>query len=124
MTQSLRQDPPPPAPRPQPPKGRFLNDAEMKALSKRVQFEWSHTGDRTYKVEYGVELDEHGAIAKLTRKTSSGLPVLDRYVEEAIRASAPFGPQIRRRFGLFYSWRRGPAKAGGPQRPAAAPPDA
>lgn len=121
MSQSLQQASPPPPPAP--PKGRFLNDAEMKAISKRVQFEWAHTADRAYKVEFTVELDEHGAIAKLTKKTASGLPVLDRYVEEAIRASAPFGPQIRRRFGLFYSWRRGPAKAGGSARPGVATPE-
>ena len=119
MAQAMQAPAPPPAR--QPPKGRPLNDAEMKAISKRVQFEWSHTADRTYKVEFDIELDEHGAIAKLTKKTSSGLPVLDRNVEEAIRAAAPFGPQIRRRFGLFYSWRRGHPKEKGPAPGSATP---
>jgi hypothetical protein len=92
------------------PQGRFLNDAEMKLISKRVHFQWPQAAAGTYKVEFSIELDDHGAIANLTKKTSSGLPALDSSVEAAIRASAPFGAQIRRWFGLFYSWRHVPAK--------------
>ncbi|MDL2356119.1 MAG: TonB C-terminal domain-containing protein [Pseudomonadota bacterium] len=92
------------------PQGRVLNDAEMKAITKRIHFEWSPTAQGSHKVEFTVELDERGAIAKLTRKRSSGIPDLDKHVEDAIRASAPFGAQISRRFGLFYWWRREPAK--------------
>ncbi|PHV06704.1 hypothetical protein CSQ96_15255 [Janthinobacterium sp. BJB412] len=103
------------------PKGRAPNDAEMKAISKRVQFQWPHTATGTYKVEFNVELDERGAIANLTKKTASGLPVLDKSVEDAIRASAPFGAQISRRFGLFYTSRHEPAKEKAPMPDTATP---
>jgi hypothetical protein len=96
---------PPPGPR-----RRFLNDAELKALSKRVQFSWPHAANGTYKVGYQVELDEKGAIVKMKKKTASGLPVLDAAVETAIRESAPFGPEINRRFALDTSWHHGPTK--------------
>jgi hypothetical protein len=92
------------------PKGRFLNDAELKVISQRVRLDWPHAANGNYKVEFNIELDDHGAIAVLTKKTSSGPSVLDRHVEDAIRASAPFGAQINRRFALVYSWRHEPAK--------------
>lgn len=92
------------------PKRRALNDAEMKAISDRVQFHGPHTRPGSYQVEFIVELDEHGAIARLTTKTPSGLPLLDKHVEDAIRASAPFSTDIRRQFGLFYTWSRAPAR--------------
>lgn len=92
------------------PKGRRLNDAEMQAISKRMQCQWPDVATGSYKVEFNIELDDLGKIANLTKQTSSGLPVLDRCAEDAIRASAPFGAQIHRRFELFYTWRHRPAK--------------
>lgn len=102
-----------PLARPNPPAlplGRFLNDAEMKVIAKRVRFQPPPGASGTYKSEFSIELDDQGAIANMTKKTASGLPSLDRSVEAAIRAAAPFGAQIRRRFTLFYSWRQEPVK--------------
>jgi hypothetical protein len=90
--------------------GRYLSDAELKALSKRIQFRWPHAAHGSYKVDFMIELDAKGNIARLTKRKASGLPELDAEFEKALRASAPFGPQIRRRFGLNYEWRHGPAK--------------
>lgn len=95
--------PPTPAAPPKPGR-RPPNAAERKIISDRIQFEWAHVHNQLYTVDFTVELDEHGAIRRLTKKTGSGLPVLDRHVEEAIRESAPFKPEISRSFGLTYQW--------------------
>lgn len=92
------------------PQGRGLTDAEMNVISQRVEFQWPETATGNYKVKYKIELDERGAISKMTKETSSGFPVLDRRVADAIRASAPFADPISRRFTLWYAWQRGAAK--------------
>jgi hypothetical protein len=97
---------------PQVEKGRDLNDRERKAIARRVQFKWQQADYGSYRVEFEIDLDERGGIAKLVRTSSSGLPLLDQRTEEAIRASAPFGPEIKRRIGLFYSWTRRPPETG------------
>jgi hypothetical protein len=97
-------------PAPVRPQGRSLSDAELDAIFNRVHFDWPQDSRANFKVEFSVELDERGAIAKLNRTISSGLPLLDQKVEQAIRASAPFAAQIGRRFKLSGSWRRAPAK--------------
>lgn len=108
-------------PAPARPTGRFLNDAEMKAISKRIKFQWPETAKGTYKVEFRIELDERGAIAKMKTESPSGLPELDRRIEEAIRASAPFDAQISRNFGIKYTASYAPAKKKA-RVPAVAPP--
>ncbi len=108
-----------PAPTPQAParrKGRMLNDAEMRAISKRVQFKAPAGPPRSYKVEFEMELDDNGAILRLTKKAASGLPELDEKTEDAIRESAPFGAQISRRLVFWFAWRPpAPQKAREPQ---------
>ena len=89
---------------PQRPPGRAPNAAEVKAIGERVQFEWPHVEPRLYKVEYLVDLDDHGAVSHLSKRTGSGLAALDQRVEEAVRAAAPFGKEISRRFFFKYSW--------------------
>lgn len=103
------------------PQLRSLNDRELKAIFRRVQFWWPEESRGDFKVEFGVELDEHGAIRKLTRNVSSGLPMLDKEAEDAIRASAPFDAQISRSFKLWSSWHReAPKKKTAPEQPSVA----
>lgn len=101
------------------PQRRPLNDAELKAISKRMRLEWPRTSPDTFRIEFGVELDERGAIKKLTRLVSSGLPVQDKKVEDAIRSSAPFGKEINRNFKLGGTWHREPPKEKTAPPPAA-----
>ena len=100
------------------PKRRFLNDGEMKAIFDRVDYKAQLTEAGTFKAQFNVELDEHGAIRSLKTKAPSGLPELDRKVEKAIRASAPFGPQIQRSLVLVLTARFGEGK---PKAAAPAP---
>ena len=90
--------------------GRPLNQAEMKAISDRIDFHGPHARPGSYTNDVLVDLDASGAIASVRTKTASGLPLLDQKVEEAIRASAPFGPEIRRKFGLHFKWTKKPPK--------------
>ena len=96
---------PAPVIKPAPPTGRFLNDAERRAIVERIDFRPRYVKPGTYKVEFMIKLDKHGAIDKIRTKTPSGLPLLDAKTEEAIRASAPFSPQVTRRFGMFFEQR-------------------
>ena len=103
---------PPAAVKPLPvrPKGRLLNDAERNAISSRVHFQWPADAHGTFKVEHSILLDEQGRISKLTCTVSTGLPALDKHVEDAIRASAPFDKEITRNFTLGGSWHFKPQK--------------
>ncbi len=91
-------------PKPLVPKGRFLNDAEMQKIFDRVDYKASpDVKAGSYKVPFQVDLDERGAIQRISLKTPSGLPDLDRKAEQAIRDSAPFGNEIQRNFGLVLT---------------------
>ncbi len=68
----------------------------------RVQYRGKHKPG-TYKVSFQVELDKDGQLKVLLLETSSGIPELDCKTEQAIRQSAPFGPEIYRRFRLYSS---------------------
>ena len=105
-------------PAPTRPQLRPLTDRELKGIFRRVQFWWPEEARGKFKVEFSVELDEHGAIKKLTRNVSSGLPMLDKEVEDSIRASAPFDAKITRSFKLWSSWNRdAPKKKTSPEQP-------
>jgi protein TonB len=93
-------------PAPTGPQRRLLTDREWKGIFRRVQFWWPEEAQGTFKVQFSVELDEHGGIKKLTRIVSSGLPMLDKEVADSIRASAPFDAAIRRSFNIGAGWRR------------------
>lgn len=94
--------PPPAAPAPLP--GRGLNNAERREMANRIHFDWTqHNEDHVYKANFTVDLDERGAIKSMNKTLASGLPELDREVERAIRASAPFKKEIRRSFTMTYS---------------------
>lgn len=100
---------------PLPPPRRFLNEAELKAISKRVRFAHSAGDEGQYRVDFSVDIDEQGKIRTLTKTSGSGLAALDASVEKAIRASAPFGPEINRSFKLNYKYEFVPAKKIPPQ---------
>lgn len=85
---------------------RFLNDSEKDRIMSRILRLQPAPESGVYKTVFIVELDEGGGIARLTTKDSSGEPMLDRKAEDALRATAPFGDDIRRRFeitlGQYY----------------------
>ena len=110
-------EPAPVAKRAAPAQRRMLNNAEMDAMFERVQFDWPEGSYGKFNVNFSVELDERGAITKITRTASSKLPMLDQRVEDAIRAAAPFGEQITRSFKLRTSWKHlAPREQTAPER--------
>jgi protein TonB len=87
-----------------PPLRRDLTDAEWRSMSRRIHFTWGQQNEnQEYKAKFTVELDDKGAIKNIATTTASGLPALDRAIEKAIRASAPFKKEIRRSFTMTYS---------------------
>lgn len=95
---------------PLPPQRRFMNAAELKAISKRVRFARPAGDEGKYRVDFKVEIDEQGKIRALTKTSGSGLAALDAAVAKAIRASAPFGPEINRSFQLHYKDEPAPSR--------------
>lgn len=102
-----------------PPPDRAYNDAVFNTIAKRVKYNWSPVPQGVYRIVFDVELDGEGKIVSLEKKTATGLPGLDEKFEKSIRAAAPFGAKMRRRFRMTYEWTMGPkVKAvGWPQRP-------
>ena len=101
-------------PAPPKPQLRRLTDRELKGIFRRVHFWWPEESRGTFKVDFSVELDEHGAVRKLTRIVSSGLPMLDKEVEDSIRASAPFDATISRSLRIWATWHRDAPKKKNP----------
>ena len=97
-------------PKPVQPQRRALTNAEMAAIFEPIRFAWPEGSHGTLAVHVSVELDERGAITKLSRTVSSGLTALDKQVDDAIRAAAPFNAQISRSFNVKTSWKRLPPK--------------
>ncbi len=102
-----------------PPPDRAYNDAVVNTIAKRVKYNWSAVPQGVYTTAFDVELDGEGKIVSVEKKTATGLPGLDEKFEKSIRAAAPFGAKMRRRFRMTYEWTKGPKvkAAVWPQRP-------